>query len=275
MNKDIKHLILTRFNVASPGREQAIRLKPGWLEKRFQLFKDYCLPSVAYQTNKNFEWIIFFDEKTPAEYMEKIKSLQSVFPFRIEYTSLFDMSKICPQLVSERADTKWLLTSRLDTDDILAIDFIERLQNSLEPLESKVINFPNGLILSLTGKKPALYTDIDKSSPFVSLLEPFTDNIDTIWKKVHREVDEIAPMVQLGGAPAWLQIIHGDNIANRVRGVRVRIAAYNNKFPLLDKIKGTKEEAANDVYIENMLLTPVRYCRESARAVAKKILGRR
>ncbi len=48
------HLILTRFNLATPGRESAIRNRPGWLAERFDLFERICLPSVASQTCRDF-----------------------------------------------------------------------------------------------------------------------------------------------------------------------------------------------------------------------------
>ncbi len=273
--EEIKHFILTRFNVASPGKEQAVRLKPGWLDKRFDLFRDFCLPGVASQTRKDFEWIIFFDRQTPSEYMDRIRALQSVFPFRIEFTDLFEMSKICPQLVAGRAGAEWLLTTRLDSDDILAVDFVERLRRDLKPRTEYIVNFPDGLILSLQGKTPALYMDRDESSPFASLLEPFTDSINTIWQKQHRHIDEIAPITQAEGKPAWLQIVHGDNIANGIRGVRVPVSRFTDSFPYLKTIDAMHAETPAVIAFENYTLTPLRKTKRYARSMVKKLIARR
>lgn len=272
---EIKHFILTRYNVASPGREQALRLKPGWLDKRFDLFKEFCLPGVASQTRKDFEWIIFFDRQTPKDYMDRIQALQSVFPFRIEYTDLFEMNKICPQLVAERGGAEWLLTTRLDSDDILAVDFVERLRGGLKPKTEYIVNFPNGLIMSLHGKAQALYLDRDESSPFASLLEPFTNNINTIWQKQHRHIDEIAPITQMEGKPAWLQIVHGDNVANHVRGVRVPMTRFFQDFPYLKTVDAAHKETAAVIAFENYTLTPLRKTKECARSIVKKMIARR
>ena len=40
------------------------------------LFEQYCLPSIANQTCKEFEWIVLFDSKTPDIFKERIRELQ-------------------------------------------------------------------------------------------------------------------------------------------------------------------------------------------------------
>src|SRR5579871_5907063 len=111
MADKLKHFLLTRFNVAAPGREQAIRLRPGWLAGRFDLFRKYCLPSVAGQTRQDFEWLVFFDDQTPEEYRCVISELQTAYAFRAEFTAFFEMDKIVPQLVSASKGADWLLTT--------------------------------------------------------------------------------------------------------------------------------------------------------------------
>ena len=271
---EIKHFILTRFNVATPGRWEEIRLRPHWLEKRYDLFKDFCLPGVASQTRKDFEWIIFFDEQTPADYMERIRKLQSVFPFRIIQTPLFEMKDLCKQLVQERAGADWLLTTRLDSDDILATDFVENLRRDLKPDTHHNLNFPNGLILSIKSDSLCLYRDRDMSSPFASLMEPFNDNVQTIWEKQHRYIDEMAPITQGSEQPMWLQVVHGDNISNHVRGVRIPLKLYADRFPYLKTLSIAQNEGA-EIFFENLTMTPVRFAKETSRNIAKKLLNRR
>ena len=271
----IKHLLLTRYNVASPGKWEEIRLREGWLEKRFDLFRDYCVPGVASQTNKDFEWLIFFDEQTPVEYMKRIEAFQTQFPFRIIYTSVFELKDLCAQIVAEKGDCDWLLTTRLDSDDVLAVDFMARLKNGLVADQAKALNFPNGLILSQKNEKTALYKDRDISSPFISLLEPLDENLHTVWSKMHRHVDELAPLSQIDEAPAWMQVVHGDNIANHVRGVRVPLSAHVEKYPILNMFLKNSGETAQDILIENLILTPVRQTKEAGINVIKKLIGRR
>jgi Putative rhamnosyl transferase len=76
MTDKVKHFLLTRFNVAFWAESQAIRLRRGWLAGCFDLFREYCLPSLAAQTRQDFEWIVLVDEQTPDQYRRAIFDLQ-------------------------------------------------------------------------------------------------------------------------------------------------------------------------------------------------------
>ena len=268
----IKHYILTRFNVASPGREQAIRLRPGWLAGRFELFEKYCLPSVASQTIKEFEWIIFFDNTTSDHFREKIITLQKVFPFRAEFTHLSDMREIAPQAVRKNHSANWLLTSRLDSDDILAVDHVARLRAIIGPVRSQVINFLEGTILSVNRKGPRLYRIEDHSNPFASLLEPLRPEAKTIWGEKHVDISKMTPVRQIAGRPAWMQIVHGGNVSNRIKGERVAIADYRDAFPHLSMIAETSKESREAIIFENMVASRLRNVRETFRTMAKSMV---
>ena len=81
-----QHFILTRFNLRIWRQDKhgsAVRTRE-WLEHRFGLFEKYCLPSIANQTCKDFEWVVLFDDKTPDEFRNRISEyhvLPSVGPF--------------------------------------------------------------------------------------------------------------------------------------------------------------------------------------------------
>ena len=78
---DFTHVIMTRFNMPTPGRESHIRSRPGWLAGRFELFERYCLPSIAAQTTRDFHWVVYFDVETPPEFRARIEACRAVFPF--------------------------------------------------------------------------------------------------------------------------------------------------------------------------------------------------
>jgi hypothetical protein len=268
MDSETKHLILTRFNTASPGREQAIRLRPGWLDGRFELFRDLCLPSIAGQTRQDFEWIIFFDEQTPDLYRRQIEDLQKLYPFTAYFTPMFEMDKIVPGLVRDTS-SKWLLTTRLDSDDILAKDHVERLREIVAEPRHQVINFHRGAILSIKDQNPSLYRIADDSNPFASLMEPMSSDAGTIWAVKHVEIDRIAPVLQVEGPPAWLQIVHGANVSNRVKGVRVRLDSLTDLFPYVATLPATGTETDGQIWRSNSLMGPLRQARETLRAAAK------
>ena len=271
MADKVKHFLLTRFNVAAPGREQAIRLRPGWLAGRFDLFRKYCLPSVADQTRQDFEWLVFFDDQTPEEYRRVISELQTAYPFRAEFTAFFEMDKIVPQLVSASEDADWLLTTRLDSDDILAIDHMARLREALSPARPRVINFSEGAILSIADAQPRLFRVRDDANPFASLIEAMGPGVRTIWGEKHVDIERLAPLAQVGGAPAWMQLVHGSNVSNRIKGRRVRLDSYCDLFPNLKCLSESVKESGAEIKRENGVVLPLRQAKESLRKIAKTV----
>ena len=45
-------------------------------------------------------------------------------------------------------------------------------------------------------------------------------NMSTIMATPHMELERIAPIRQIDGAVGWMQVVHGQNISNRVIGTR-------------------------------------------------------
>jgi hypothetical protein len=271
MADKVKHFLLTRFNVAAPGREQAIRLRPGWLAGRFDLFRKYCLPSVADQTRQDFEWLVFFDDQTPKEYRRVISELQTAYPFRAEFTARFEMDRIVPQLVSASEDADWLLTTRLDSDDVLATDHMARLHEALSPIRPRVINFSEGAILSIADAQPRLFRVRDDANPFASLIEAMGPGARTIWGERHVDIERLAPLAQVGGAPAWMQLVHGSNVSNRIKGRRVRLDSYCDLFPNLKCLFESVKESGAEIKRENGVVLPLRQAKESLRNIVKTV----
>ncbi|MFZ2267525.1 MAG: glycosyltransferase [Azonexus sp.] len=265
-----KHLIITRFNVASPGREAAIRLKRGWLDERFKLFEEICLPSVAAQTEKNFKWVVFFDVDTPVDYRERIDKLVVLFPFHPVFTDSFDMRKLGPDIVKNYGPADFLLTSRLDSDDILAANYVEILQKIASDLNGRnVINFDNGAILLLNKNKPALYEYHDDSNPFSSLIESFGTDSKTIWGVQHTDIHELGDVVHVQGKPMWLQVVHGGNVSNRVRGRRVPIGKYRSDFNYTDEVSVGVNESVLELLYDKYVCGAIRRVREYIRSIVK------
>ena len=127
----IDHVILTRFNLPSGGTEARIRASERWLVNRWDLFERYCAPSVAAQSNRNVSWIIYFDPESPEWLTTAVGpyAKQGLFtPFyraEVPYDVLLADVR---QVSTGSADM--LITTNLDNDDGLAIDFVERLRDT-------------------------------------------------------------------------------------------------------------------------------------------------
>ena len=75
----------------------------------------------------------------------------------------------------------------------------------------------------------------------------------TIWGEVHVNIARSAPVRQLEGRPAWLQVVHGANVSSRIKGTRVRLASMADLFPTLRDAEGGRDFG---IAAENHLLTP-------------------
>lgn len=261
---DFTHVIMTRFNMAMPQRD-AIRKRPGWLESRFDLFERYCLPSVAAQTVRGFHWVIYFDIETPAPFRERIERCREEFPFIPFYTPHFE-AEGWPRSLKEifgTYRTPWLVTSRLDNDDALSVDHVERLHAHFleQGIETGSVNFRNGFLL----QGGRVYMLEHLSNAFAHHVEPWDETAITCRGVNHLKLAEFGPVRQIDGAPAWLQVVHGGNVSNKVRGRRVAGDEARAFFPegILGPLRPASPLALG---LENLVLVPMRNLRDSLAA---------
>ena len=259
-------MLLTRFNLPSVGAESVIRAKEGWLRDRVELFEQYCLPSVRAQNNQNFHWIVYFDPRSPSWLSARIADHGSV------YTPIFRESVSTAELIDDMrsvvgARRSELITTNLDNDDGIARDFVGRLQSASTAHPRTAIYLANGLIK----RSSALYFRTDRTNAFCSVREGW-DDPRTCWADWHNLLGNTMPIVVVDCAPTWLQVIHGTNVSNRVRGRLVSPTEYSSRFPgLLDDLAvPSARERAHDL----VLARPRRFVRESGRAAAKGVAMR-
>lgn len=207
-----RHLILTRFNMRI---EQCGPQGLDWLEHRFALFERFCLPSVRSQTNQNFDWIVFFHPDMPAVYRERVRTYSEWKVFQpVYFRSVFDLSMV-QGLASELVQGfSHLITTRLDNDDAICRTFVDSIQNCFTMQDFQFLNFTNGYIW----KEGRLYSARHFSNPFVSLVER-AENCSTVYCRNHMELDQVGSILQIPDAAAWLQVVHGRNLANDVWGI--------------------------------------------------------
>ena len=265
---DYTHAIMTRFNLPLPMLTR-FRERPGWLEERAALFERYCLASIAAQTARGFHWIVYFDIDTPEDFRERIEGWRRRFPFTAYYTPFFE-AEGWPRSLRETigaAPTPWLLTTRFDSDDALSCDHVERLQAALSRCtpERASWNLTNGFVLS-DGR---VYDHVHLSNAFASWLEPWDEAARTCMTINHMKMADHGPIHQVGGLAAWLQVVHGGNLSNKIRGRRVPGERARGQFPneVLGPLRPTSAAA---VAMENVVLTPLRGARDAAIALLRR-----
>jgi hypothetical protein len=216
----ITHILTTRFNVrfAHSPSSSAHALSLPWLAERIALFEKYCLPSVLYQTVKPDVWLIWLDEHSPPQLWEKVRQWQAQAGFiRPVAIKAFDMP-VAVATARAHADpsARWLLTSRLDNDDAIHPRFFEAIRRHVVEGRCEFLNVPRGLIIA--GGK--CFRKSISANPFIAFSEPSSDP-KTVWAEQHGLLGSIAPVRQVPLRDGWIQIVHGGNLSNTVRGVRV------------------------------------------------------
>jgi hypothetical protein len=267
MDTKTNHVFLTRFNVPTAGYESLIRASDGWLEKRIALFEDYCLPSVRNQDNRNFGWIIYFDPESPQWLMNRIAAANFDQIFKIIFRSEVSRQDLLDDISTlvKRRGTH-LLTTNLDNDDSLASDFSQRISAVPQLTRSTALYFDNGLIRA----GEALYSRKDPSNAFCSVVSPWSAP-DTCWADWHNRLAHSMPVINLAGPPAWLQVVHGSNVSNRVHGHQVSPRAFREIFPgVLD---GMPEPSRYCLVGDALVRAPVRVVRDYARKGMKQLIA--
>lgn len=235
-----KHYIITRFNLPHNTWEKDKKgnvIDAKWLENRYMLFEKYCLATVASQTNLNFEWWVYFDSNLSEVYKEKNIQLQDQFPnLRIKFEdSLTDFWRNLPFSIYDDAisnDIKNIITTRLDNDDAIAVDFIEIIQNTFKKETSlpALFQFRYGYTFTIEG--PPILRQLNYSkNAFISLAEKVNnrEELKTVYAFAHDEWEGIRTVV-IETTPKWMQVIHNKNILNTSRGIEVSPIKLKHDF---------------------------------------------
>ncbi len=225
------HFIITRFNLRREASDVRA-IDPGWLRDRAELFDRFCLPTVRAQSSQNFRWLVLLDDKTPAPALERIREYSTwssfipvFFPAGARQQA---RQAVLAQLGAPRPRT--LLTTRLDSDDGLCTNFVETVQRCAAAEAPTLVEFPVGYVWH----RDRLYLDRQERNPFSTLIEPLSgsDEFRTVYGAAHHQIGDGCRIVQASGAPGWIQVVHGGNIANRVRGVRRRMSELSGPFAI-------------------------------------------
>ena len=266
------HVFLTRYNLPSEGVESLIRAKDGWLRERTELFERYTVPSVRAQLGEDIHWIVYVDTETPQWLLDKMYAWRDeglLAPMLRTSVSPEDRARDIREVVGREAGP--VITSNLDNDDGLAIDFVQRLREAPVTAPRTALYIAHGLITN--GSR--CFLQEDRTNAFCAVREDLAD-LETCWMDWHNRLGLHMDVVEVEGEPGWQQVIHGTNVSNRVRGTMVDPAPYRRTFPTLgDEIQApTQAEVLKDRYVE----APTRWLRDSARGNARaglvKVLGK-
>ena len=217
-----KHFVITRFNLKHSDniwrkdKSGNDVLTEKWLNKRMELFKKYCFPSVINQSSKDFIWLIYIDSNTKEKYqseLDVLSKLMNNIKIKRVYSYKEFENTYCEDVIN-LTSTNWyshIITTRLDNDDIIHKDFIFKIQELFNCQEYMAVNFLKILMLNPSNKNK-LNIDYQFSNHFVSLIEKIKENkIKGCYSKGDRFWNEDGKIIQVTSKPYCAEIISDQN----------------------------------------------------------------
>lgn len=273
MDIGVDHLILTRFNLPTPGPESLVRAQDGWLRNRVELFERHTVASVRRQTLSDFTWIVYLDPASPAWLRAQLRPLieEGVFtPLWRESVSWREVVRDARTLFPRPQEV--LLTTNLDNDDAIAVDFVERLHDAARRHPSSALYLRSGIIM----RGERVYRNNDPRNAFCSVSETWEHPI-TAWRDWHNRLHLHRREIVLSGAPAWLQVVHGQNVSNRARGLLTSPRRYDDLF--VGQLEALPQPGVGARLCDRLVLRPARVMRDTARrlfvAAVLRVVGKR
>jgi len=216
-----KHFLVTRFNLRKSdwktNKNNKAVLTDEWHRNRFKLFTDYCFPSVASQTNTNFDWIVFFDTSTKEEFRKIVSKLASEFPnFKPIYIDGMDLYLPAVQEYVKDFNQDYIITTGIDNDDCISKHFIEEIQKRFDKQEFMALDFVDGYTIQ-TQSDIKIGKKLHQYNPFISLIEKNV-NPKTIRDRSHRNWKKEKNVLQVRGLKIWSSVIHHENKVNEFTG---------------------------------------------------------
>lgn len=197
-----KHFLITRFNLKKAdwktNKKNKALLTDEWHRNRFKLFMDYCFPSVASQTNKNFDWIVFFDTSTKEEFRKIVSSLQKELPnFKPFYIDGMDQFLPATKDYIKGFNQEYIISTGIDNDDCISKHFIDEIQQKFDQQEFMALDFIDGYTIQ-TQCEIKIGKKLHQYNPFISLLERNKDP-KTIRDRSHRNWKKEKNVLQIRG----------------------------------------------------------------------------
>ncbi len=218
------HYLVTRFNVPAgkwlQDKEGRPTLDDAWMDHRLDLFKKYCVPTVAGQSEKNFQWLIYCDVKTNDGVRHQVQdAIREMANVQMRFVEKMDDLIMDLKNSFASTETPYVISSRLDNDDGLGIDFIKSVQAHFQEMDRCLINFCNGILYDINRK---VLTQVGSSylNHYGSLIESkkSVDQFLTVMGFHHTSPPEDVSVINLSEPCAWLKIIHERNARSGMRG---------------------------------------------------------
>ena len=216
--RDFDHVVLTRYNISGRGASRFDKgLDEQWLTHRTDIFLRFCFPSVLAQSAKNFTWLVLLHTDTPPRIRGILEECsQTCSQMKLVYVPVLHRRNLSA-IVKRLTTAEFLITSRLDNDDALAVSFVETVQKAFRPAKLEFINLPN--VACYDAVQGRFYTRLRRSNPFLSLIEERTEAPKTAMFLRHPRAERAFPVRNVRTrTPMALTVAHERNLTNTANG---------------------------------------------------------
>jgi len=193
----MKHFLVTRFNVRVPQWREVDKsgmavLSTTWMEHRLKLFEQ-TYASVMEQTSTDFTWLVLWDAATPARFLVDKPGM----------TNILVVNWLADLQARLRQERGWIITSRLDNDDVILPTFMETIRAAVTK-QKQFLNIPNGW----WGDKPVQHN----ANQFISYVE---STRRSVYHLPHgAAMKRHAPIKQITTERLWRTMLHERNYLN-------------------------------------------------------------
>ena len=193
------------------------------MERRFAFLQHILLPTLMRQNDQDFRLVVVTTENLPLPYRDRLNSSLSILPqasvlsIPVEATLLHACRRSLQSALKLSAE-RWS-TFRIDDDDGLSLNYVARLRQSMQRAKNTcaVTMVPGLEVIEgdayryRLARKPCSGAGL----ALVSLSgDPSTGKFKSVYQLgAHRKVGERVHLELIRGAPAYLRLIHGNNVS--------------------------------------------------------------
>lgn len=217
-----KHYLITRFNIVIDDPKWNIDKNgdkvqtDSWLTSRFFLFEKYTLPSIKNQSCKDFKWLVLFNTETPDSFKKRIESYSIEIPqfFPLFVKPYADETAIISKYIEIDSAEEYVITTRIDNDDMIHRDYLKRVQEEFRPKENLFLSFRNGIQYSESSNILRKYNHI--TNHYTSRIEK-REGVQSVIACNHNGIRTLGSLKTYNGKYMWVEIVHCGNLLNRER----------------------------------------------------------
>ena len=198
MNKNYEHFIIIRFSVKFNERYEFDKLKNTLfdeqrLDQRMFFFENFCFKSLINQSLIDFKIILLIDPLLPDKFKSKLYSLTKNYNFFIIHIWNSNDRLANNDWLKQYSTKEYLLTTRLDDDDIIHKDINLTLKNFINNnniSNNTIISFTKGNFIHVFNSSIEDYRifDCNYKSPGI-FLSYFSNSNNNIFLHEHDSIN--------------------------------------------------------------------------------------